>query len=297
MIPVSVQRLSRSFGPQLAVDAVSFDVPAGTVLGLLGCNGAGKSTLIRLLAGHLIPTAGEATVVGIPIAERDPARWLRMGYVSQAKHLPEWMTGEECLDFARSFRPRWDRAYVAALTARLQVPLRQRVSTLARGHYVRLQACLALGHHPELVLLDEPTSGLDPDGRRELLAILIEEIDRAGCAVVISSHLVEDLERLADSIAILDAGRILACGTAEDLQRSRSRIAVPAALPSDWDDADRACVPGLVEWKQDGPAAVAVTSSPEDALAYLQARGLPAAAYTVPSMQQVFLESIPRRKQ
>lgn len=293
MNPVSAQQLSRAFGSQLAVDSVSFEVPAGTVLGLLGRNGAGKSTLIRLLAGHLAPTSGEAMVLGRPITARDPARWLRLGYVSQAKHLPEWMTGEECLEFARSFRPQWDRAAVAALTRRFEVPLRQQVSTLSRGQYVRLQACLALGHHPELVLLDEPTSGLDPEGRRQLLATLIEEIDRAGCAVVISSHLVEDLERMADAIAILDAGRILACGAPDDLQRSRSRI----ALPGDWDDAERSLVPGLVEWKQDGAATVAITSSPEDAVAYLQARGLPAAAFTVPSMQQVFLDSIPRRNQ
>ena len=291
MNPVEVQQLSRSFGALMAVDAVSFEVPAGTVLGLLGRNGAGKSTLVKLLAGHLRPTSGSATVLGRSIAEPDPARWLRMGYVSQEKHLPDWMTGEECLAFARSFRPNWDRPAVAALAQRLQVPLRQMVSTLSRGHYVRLQTCLALGHHPELILLDEPTSGLDPLGRRELLSVLIEEIGRAGCTVVISSHLVEDLERLADTIAIIDAGRLLACGPPEELQRSRSRIELPVEV----DEADLSRVPGLVEWKRDGAAAIAITNEPEDALAYLHARGVHASACTVPSMQQVFFDSILRR--
>ncbi len=286
MNPVEAEGLSRGFGALLAVDAVSFGVRAGTVFGLLGKNGAGKSTLLKLLAGHLKPGSGKATVLGRPVEARDPARWLRMGYVSQARHLPEWMTGEECLAYARSFRPNWDRVAVAALAKRLQAPLQQRVGTLSRGHYARLQICLALGHHPELILLDEPTSGLDPDGRREVLSILIEVIDRAGCTVVVSTHLVEDMERMADSVAILDAGRMLACGSPEELQRSRSRIALPAAL----DEEELARVPGLVEWKRDGGTAIAITNEPEDALAYLRARGCREAVCTLPSMQQVFFD-------
>lgn len=293
MMPIETEALGRHFGSLVALEDVTFSVRAGTVFGLLGRNGAGKSTLIKLLASHLRPTSGRATVLGFDVARQEPQRWQRLGYVSQAKHLPEWMTGDECLEFARSFRPRWDRPSVAALAKRFDVPLRQRVDTLSRGHYVRLQVCIALGHHPELILLDEPTSGLDPNGRRELLAILIEEIDRVGAAVVISSHLVEDVERLADTIAILDGGRMLACAPPEELQRTRSRIALPAR--AGLAEADLARVPGLVEWQRDGAAAVAITNEPEDALAYLQARGMDEAACTVPSLQQVFLDSIHRR--
>jgi ABC-2 type transport system ATP-binding protein len=215
-----------------------------------------------------------------------------MGYVSQAKHLPDWMTGEECLDFARSFRPKWDQPGARALAKRFGLPLRQRVHTLSRGHYVRLQTCVALGHHPELILLDEPTSGLDPDGRRELLAILIEEIESAGAAVVISSHLVEDLERMADTIAIFDTGRIVACGAPDDLQRMRTSIAISTRSDSGLDATTLPRVPGLVEWRRDGATTLAITGEPEDALAYLQAHGLEAAMSTVPSLQQVFLDSI-----
>ena len=288
MNQVEAADLARSFGALRAVDGVSFDVRGGTVLGLLGRNGAGKSTLVRMLAGHLAPSAGRATVVGCDVASRVPGRWQRLGYVSQTRHLPEWMTGAECLEFARSFRPRWDRAFVAGLGRRLEVPLQQRVGTLSRGHYVRLQTCIALGHRPELVLLDEPTAGLDPEGRRELLAILIEEIGRAECAVVMASHLVEDLERMADTVAIMEAGRIVVCGTPEELQRSRCRIALPAAA------GELSGVPGLVEWKRDGGVAIAITNEPEDALAYLRARGLDTAICTVPSMEQVFFDLIPR---
>lgn len=295
MIAVEADRLSRHFGKIAALDAATFSVRAGTVFGLLGCNGAGKSTLIKLLAGHLKPSSGQAAVLGYDIARPDPRRWLRMGYVSQARHLPDWMTGEECLDFARSFRANWDRSYIAALAKRFEVPLGRTVESLSRGQYVRLQTCIALGHHPELVLLDEPTSGLDPGGRRELLSILIEEMERSGATVVMSSHLVEDLERLADTIAILDAGRIAACGPPEDLQRTRSRISLPMA--AQLHDSELARLPGLLEFRRDGGATVAITGEPEDALAFLQARGLEDAACSIPSLQQLFLDTIQRRSQ
>ncbi len=288
MNPIEAENLTRSFGAARAVEEASFEVRRGTVFGLLGRNGAGKSTLIKMLAGHLEPSAGRAMVLGYEVAKPVPVRWQRMGYVSQNRHLPEWMTGAECIEFARSFRPRWDQGFTLGLARRLQVRLDQRVGTLSRGHYVRLQTCVALGHHPELLLLDEPTAGLDPEGRRELLTILIEEIGRAECAAVMSSHLVEDLERMADRVAILDGGRMLACGAPEELQRSRCRIALPAAA------GELRGVPGLVEWKRDGGAAIAITNEPEDALAYLRARGLDTTSYTVPSMQQVFFDFIPR---
>jgi len=218
MNAIEVQQLTRSFGNVRAVDSVTFDVACGTVFGLLGPNGAGKSTLLKLLVGHLRPTSGSASVLGQPLARRDASLWFRMGYAAQARYLPEWMTGAECLRFARGFHPGWDDARVAALTARLGVPLGTRVRDLSRGHYVRLQIALAMAHSPELIVLDEPTSGLDPAARHELLTLLIEEIGQRACTVVISSQLVEDIERLADAVAIMDAGRILACGSVDEVK-------------------------------------------------------------------------------
>ncbi|MBY0505104.1 MAG: ABC transporter ATP-binding protein [Bryobacteraceae bacterium] len=214
MNPIEVLELTRDFGAVRAVDGVTFDVRAGTVFGLLGPNGAGKSTLLKLLVGHLRPTSGSVVVLGQESPR--PERWLRMGYVAQSRHLPAWMTGEECLAFARSLRPRWDTAKAARIASRLDLTLKSRVGQLSRGQYVRLQLCLALGHSPELVVLDEPTSGLDPAGRREVLSLLIEEIARDGCTVVFSSHRVDDIERMADTVAILNGGRLEAYGPAED---------------------------------------------------------------------------------
>lgn len=185
---IETHELTRVFGNTRAVDSASLAVEAGTVFGLLGPNGAGKSTLLKLLVGHLRPTSGSATVLGRHVAGSCPELWRRMGFVAQQRYLPGWMTAAECLRFAGRFQPEWDGGNVAELVRRLELPLDSRVRDLSRGHYVRLEIALAMGHSPELLLLDEPTSGLDPAGRHELLGILIEELGQRGCTVVFSSR-------------------------------------------------------------------------------------------------------------
>ena len=222
MNAIEARGLTRVFGNVRAVDSTDLDVAPGTVFGLLGPNGAGKSTLLKLLTGHLRATSGTALVLGQPVAKRDPSPWLRMGYVAQARYLPGWMTAAECLRYARAFRPQWDDAKAAQLASRLELPLSAKVRDLSRGNYVRVQIVLAMAHNPELILLDEPTSGLDPVGRHELLGMLIEEIGTRACTVVFSSHLVEDIERMADTVAIMDAGKIVACGAADAIKSSSS---------------------------------------------------------------------------
>jgi ABC-2 type transport system ATP-binding protein len=226
MIVIQARDLTRVFGraskATRAVDCASFEVPQGTVFGLLGPNGAGKSTLLKLLVGHLRPTSGSAEILGQPVGPNAPALWQRMGYVPQARYLPAWMTAAECLRFARALRPRWDEAKVSRLIARFEVPLDVKIHNLSRGNYVRLLIVLALAHNPELIVLDEPTSGLDPVARHELLTLLVEEIGEHGHTIVLSSHLVEDIERMADSVAILERGRIVASGTVDALKGTAS---------------------------------------------------------------------------
>src|SRR5262249_9751754 len=159
---VQARQLTRVFGKTRAVDSVSLDVPRGTIFGLLGPNGAGKSTLLKLLVGHLRSTSGSASILGQPVSPMDPALCVRIGYVSQDRYLPGWMTPSECIGYARKFHSHWDEPKLARLLDRLQLPLDTRIRNLSRGHYVRLQFGLAVAHAPELILLDEPTSGLDP---------------------------------------------------------------------------------------------------------------------------------------
>ncbi|HTS61231.1 MAG TPA: ABC transporter ATP-binding protein [Candidatus Acidoferrales bacterium] len=219
---IETRDLTRVFGKLRAVDSATLEVPAGTVLGLLGPNGAGKSTLLKLLAGHLRPTSGSISVLGAPAAGRAPELWRRIGYVAQERYLPGWMTAAECLRFTASFHQQWDSAKVERIMGRHDFPLQTHVRDLSRGHYVRLQIALALAHDPELILLDEPTSGLDPTGRHDLLELLIEEIGRRGCTVVLSSHMVEDIERMADTVAIMEGGRILTLGGVDAVKGTNS---------------------------------------------------------------------------
>jgi len=274
-----------------AVTSVTLQVPEGAVFGLLGANGAGKSTLLRLLAGHLKPASGTATVLGRRSYPPEPRRWLRLGYVAQARYLPAWMTGAECLRFARALRPQWDAAKVTHLARRFELPLDTRIRDLARGHYVRLQIVLALAHNPEAILLDEPTSGLDPAGRRELLSILIDEIGLRGRTVVLSSQLVEDIERMADLVAIMDRGQVLASGPLDELKGSRSRIACSGAAA----ESDLSAVPGLVELKRGPGGAVAVTNEPVNAVRFLKSRGVEDATAVAPSLEEVFFDYVTRR--
>ena len=231
MNAIETRQLTRVFGHTRAVDSATLDVAQGTVLGLLGPNGAGKSTLLKLLVGQLRATSGTAMLLGQTVSQRERAPWGRLGYVSQARYLPGWMTAAECLRFTRALRPQWDEAKEAHLVKRLEVPLETKIRDLSRGDHVRLQIALALAHNPELILLDEPTSGLDPVGRRELLELLIDEIGLRGCTVVFSSHIVEDVERMADHVAIMNAGRIVASGSVDEIK------GVPAASSATLEEA------------------------------------------------------------
>jgi len=299
MNAIEVRQLTRAFakkgGGQIsAVDAVSLDVAQGTVCGLLGPDGAGKSTLLKLLVGHLRPTSGSATVLGQSVAHLDSALWSRLGYVSQQHYLPAWMTAAECLRYARAFRPQWDEGKVRRLVERLELPLDVRIRNLTHGHYVRLQIVLALAHNPELILLDEPTSGLDPGGRHELLAMLIEEMaPDSGRTVVFSSHLVEDIERMADSVAIMDAGRVVTSGLLDTVKGSRSRVEFSSPIP----EADLSALPGLISFKRATTVNVAVTSEPDHALQYLRSHGAADASVVSASLEQVFFDYVNRRQE
>jgi len=292
MNAIEVRQLTRVFGKVKAVDGADLAVPQGTVFGLLGANGAGKSTLLKMLAGHLWPTEGEAFVLGQPVAQHDSDLRRRMGYVSQGRYLPPWMTAAECLRFARAFHAQWDDGKVARLTSRLEVPMGARVRDMSRGHYVRLQIALAMAHNPEVLLLDEPTSGLDPVGRHELLGLLIEELGQRACTVVLSSHLVEDIERMGDTVGIMDGGKVLACGPVDSIKTSRRRIEFPQPV----DEAELSSVPGLVAWRREGRGTVAVTTEPESAMQFLEARGVQGATMVSASLEQTFFDYVNRRQ-
>jgi ABC-2 type transport system ATP-binding protein len=206
---VEVSMLSRRFAQKSALEGVSLSVANGTVHGLVGENGAGKTTLIRHLLGLLRAESGTVRVFGLdPVA--DPVGVLsRVGYLSEENDLPGWMRVDELLRYTRAFHPRWDDALAGELTRSFLLDPRARIRDLSKGQKARAGLVVALAHRPELLVLDEPSSGLDPLVRRDILEAVIGTTAVEGRTVLFSSHLLDEVERVADHVTMIREGRIV----------------------------------------------------------------------------------------
>ena len=223
VIAVSVRGLTRRFGAITAVDALTFDVPAGTLFGLVGPDGAGKTTTLRMLAGVLRPTSGDAAVLGVSVVSDPEAVKHHSAYMSQRFGLYPDLTVRENIDFYADLyqvplaeRPaRLDRLYRFSSLGPFED---RRAGQLSGGMKQKLSLCCALIHHPDVLLLDEPTFGVDPISRRDLWLILHEMV-ATGVTVVVSTAYMDEAER-CDNVALLDKGRVVALDTPEALQAS-----------------------------------------------------------------------------
>jgi ABC-2 type transport system ATP-binding protein len=230
---VEVTDLSRRFGRTVALAGVKLDVPRGVVFGLVGENGAGKTTLIKHLLGLLKAQAGTVRVFGLDPA-RDPVGVLaRIGYLSEDRDLPDWMRLEELLRYLRAFFPSWDDAFADDLRRQFDLDPRARIKTFSQGQRARVGLLAALAYRPELLILDEPSTGLDPIVRREILAAIIRTIAEEGRTVLFSSHLLEEVERVSDHVALLDRGRIVLCESLETIKESHCRLTLRFDEPLD----------------------------------------------------------------
>jgi ABC-2 type transport system ATP-binding protein len=201
--------------PAFAVEDVSFDLPRGTVTGLVGPNGAGKTTIIRALLGLVLPTEGTVEVLGHPAGSA--AALARIGAVlDRQTSAPEWRVDSLGRRFA-PFYPAWDDDRFCELRDRLELPSSQRVGELSRGQGVKLALALALAQTPELLILDEPSSGLDPASRREIAALIREFMVDPGHGVLFSTHITTELADLADHLVVVVGGRIARQGTLPDV--------------------------------------------------------------------------------
>jgi ABC-2 type transport system ATP-binding protein len=217
---ITVQALSKRFGRRLAVEDLTFEVPQGSVCGFLGRNGAGKSTAMRMMMNLLDPTAGSVTLLGLDSRRDHTALMRRVGYVSESPVLYEWMKVRELARFTAEFYPQWNRRRVDELFDRFAIDREQKVRHLSRGTQAQLALALALGGDPELLILDEPATGLDVLVRRDFLESIIQLIQQEGRTVLFSSHLLHEVERVADQVVILDRGRLVRSGSVEEFKRS-----------------------------------------------------------------------------
>lgn len=206
---LDVSELSRRFGATTALDSVSLALRRGGVYGLVGANGAGKTTLIRHVLGLLRPEKGSVRVFGLdPVA--DPVAVLsRIGYLSEENDLPAWMRVDELIRYSRAFYPAWDDGYAEELRRAFALDPTAKIKDLSKGQKARTGLLLALAYRPELLVLDEPSSGLDPIVRRDILGAVIRTIADEGRTVLFSSHLLDEVEQVADHVTMISRGKIV----------------------------------------------------------------------------------------
>jgi ABC-2 type transport system ATP-binding protein len=221
---VEINQLSRRFGAKLALDQVSLTVPTGCVLGLVGENGAGKTTLIKHVLGLLRAESGKARVFGLDPAEEAVRVLGQIGYLSEDPDLPGWMRVRELLRYVQAFYPSWDERYANELRERFALDPNSRVRSLSKGQRARVGLIAALAYRPALLVLDEPSSGLDPIVRRDILIAIIRTIAEEGRTVLFSSHLLSEVERVSDRIAMLKSGRLVFSGDLADVKQSYHRV-------------------------------------------------------------------------
>jgi len=208
-IAIETADLARRFGRLEAVNGLSLQVPAGSIFALIGPNGAGKTTTIKLLMNLLRPTAGSARVLGVDSRRLQPQQLQRIGYVSENQRLPDWMTPGELFDYCRPLYPAWDDALCRTLQRELGLTSDAPLRTLSRGTRMKAALLSSLAYRPALILLDEPFTGLDPLVREELIRGLLEVASDRERTVLVSSHDIDEVERLADWVGYLDQGRLL----------------------------------------------------------------------------------------
>src|SRR5438477_3071990 len=221
---VHVSDLTRRFGGRTALDSVSLALPRGAVYGLVGANGAGKTTLIKHILGLLRAERGSVRVFGLdPVAE--PVAVLsRLGYLSEENDLPGWMRVDELIRYTSAFYPKWDDAYAEELRRAFALDPAAKIKDLSRGQKARMGLLIALAHRPELLVLDEPSSGLDPIVRRDILGAVIRTIADEGRTVLFSSHLLDEVEEVADHVTMIVSGRIVLSAPLADIKESHRSL-------------------------------------------------------------------------
>jgi ABC-2 type transport system ATP-binding protein len=239
-----VSELRRRFGRVPAVDGVDLTVREGEIYGFLGVNGAGKTTTIRMLMGIIAPDGGAISMLGETSSRTTLRQKRRIGYVSQEQTFYPWMTCTGLGRFVGSFYPTWDAGEFARLLRALELPPDRKAGQLSGGMRAKLALALALASRPALLILDEPTAGLDPVARREFLDLITAQARNHGRTTLFSSHLIDEVERAADQVGIIHAGRMRYEGPLAELrdQVRRVRLADVSAAP---------LPPGFTLWRDE----------------------------------------------
>ena len=227
-LAIETKDLRHSIGKSFQVSQLDMHVPHRSVYGFLGPNGAGKTTTIRLLLGLLRPDSGQVSVLGQPMPDGYVSVLQRTGYVPERPHVYPSLTVSEAIRLHSAFYPTWDQRWADTLRDQFTLDPSRRVSALSKGESGKLLMLLALAQRPELLVLDEPTDGLDPVVRRDILAAVLEYVTEHEATVLISSHLVHELERICDWVGLMDGGRLVAELPMQEFKNGVKRLRVVA---------------------------------------------------------------------
>src|SRR5262245_33714248 len=203
---IVTERLTKHYGERRVVDSLNLHVPQGSVYGLLGRNGAGKSTAIKMIMGMVRPDSGRASLLGDDTANLSNATRARIAYLAEGHPMYGWMSIDDAIRFTRAFYPRWNGVLVDQILDHFELSRRQKFRRLSRGQQAQVSLALAVASDPELLVLDDPTLGLDTVVRRDFLESLIQIIQRQGRTILFSSHILGDVERVADRIGVMVGG-------------------------------------------------------------------------------------------
>jgi ABC-2 type transport system ATP-binding protein len=283
---IAAHALTKTFSGRPVIDGLDLEVRPGDIVGLLGANGAGKTTLLEVLTGLSPPTTGSAQLFGTEAMEAPAAAKTRLGFVPQTDELIAELRVSEYLDLIASFYPGWDHELVGKLVSSWGLDSAKAIAKLSVGQRQKLAIISALAHKPELLILDEPVASLDPVARRQFLQQLVELGADERRAVIFSSHIVSDVERLANVIWILKAGKLIWQGELDALKESVVRVHVPAERAA----AVRATFRRVVaERTNAGTATLVALRAPDEDWSALESR-LPGARLESLGLEDIFLE-------
>jgi len=284
----SIAGVTRRFGRLLALNDVTFEIPQGCVFGLVGENGAGKTSLIKMMLGLLRPNSGAVKVFGTdPV--RDPEGVLgRIGYLSEDRDLPDWMRIWELIRYTRAFHPNWDDAFAQELLGTFGLDLNAKIGKLSRGQRAQAGLLVALAHRPPLLLLDEPSSGLDAAVRRDILGAIIRTVAEEGRTVLFSSHLLDEVERVADHIAMIHQGKLVLNGPLDQVRGRHHRMVLrwsAGATPHD--------VPGQLSREAEGGEWIVIAEGERaSVLDTAKATGAEIVEVIQPSLEDIFVARV-----
>jgi ABC-2 type transport system ATP-binding protein len=228
---IETEGVGKRYRRQWALADCTLSIPAGHVVGLVGPNGAGKTTLLNLATGMLAPSAGTIEVLGERPAA-GPRQLARVGYLAQQAPVYAGLSVADHLKLGAHLNPGWDAELARSRIERLELSLGQKAGTLSGGQRAQLALTLAVAKRPEVLILDEPVASLDPLARREFLKDLMEAVAEQGLSVVLSSHLISDLERVCDYLILLVASRVRVAGPVEELLTTHHLLSGPRRDPA-----------------------------------------------------------------